>query len=383
MSSGYIEFPLSSDADDLAVEALQYLQENIPGWVPREGHLEVWMVEVWARMVAEARIVAGQVPLEIFRYFGQSLVGVEPIEASRATAVTTWTAIDSAGYTIPAGTVVAFRVAGDELVPFEVVQDRVIPPGQTVASNVQISAVQEGSRPSGLGPEDLELIDALSFVDTLTANAASSGGVDAEPMEDYLDRLRAELRLLAPRPILPQDFAVAARRVAGVHRALAINLFDPETGTYDNERTVTVAVVDVDGLPLGQEVKDDVISILDAQREVNFIVHVIDPDYTSVDVSVEVKLRLDEDPALVEESIELALNQVIGPATWAGGNLSPPVWQPGSGVVRYLEIAALVLGVPGVEYIIDLKLDGATQDVVLFGDAPLPEIGTLSVTAVV
>jgi uncharacterized phage protein gp47/JayE len=65
---------------------------------------------------------------------------------------------------------------------------------------------------------------------TVTLDAPTAGGVDAESDADYLDRLHELLTLLAPRPILPNDFAVLARTVAGVGRATAIDLYNPTTG---------------------------------------------------------------------------------------------------------------------------------------------------------
>ncbi|MCA1781990.1 MAG: baseplate J/gp47 family protein [Dermatophilaceae bacterium] len=378
--SGYIDFPLVTDENELAVEALEFLTESIPGWVPREGHLEVWMIEVWARMLSENRIVAAQVPREIFRYFGQSLLGLMSNEAAAATALTQWTMIDSAGYTIPLGTVVGYRIAGDELVPFETVEDVVISPGSLTASDVLIQAVEEGSASSGLGPTGLELVDALAFVDTVTSSAPSSGGVDAEDEQSYLDRLTAELRLLTPRPILPQDFAVLARRVSQVARAVGIDLYDPDLGTWDNERTVSVAIIDADGQALDSTVKDEVKALLDAEREVNFVVHVIDPAYTTVDVVAEFTLMPGFEPSDTVANVELALSQYLSPASWAGGDETPPIWRAESGVVRYLEVASLINSVPGVDYLTVLTVNTGTADVNLTGVAPLPQAGTIAVT---
>ncbi|MCA1781808.1 MAG: baseplate J/gp47 family protein [Dermatophilaceae bacterium] len=377
--SGYVEFPLVEMPEDLAVEALEFLMESIPGWVPQEGHLEVWMIEVWARMVSEARIVAGRVPLEIFQYFGQSLVGVERIGAESASVLTTWTMVDMQGYTVPAGTIVAYRVAGDELIAFEVLEDVVVPPNSATASDVVIVAVQAGAGGNALGPSGLELVDSLAFVESVTASAASAGGVDSEPTSQYLDRLRAELQLLSPRLILPQDFAVFARRVPGVARALAIDLYDPVTDTYNNERTVTVAVVDADGAALLETTKDDVRDLLSQQREVNFIVHVIDPTFTVVDVAVEFTKFPTIEADEVVTQVTSALEQYINPGTWGGGLQTPPEWSTGTGTVRYLEVAAIVNNVSGVDYITALTLNGSTVDVVLAGAAPLPQLGTATV----
>ena len=87
---------------------------------------------------------------------------------------------------------------------------------------------------------------------------ATAGGADEESPDDYLDRLTEPLRMVALRPILPQDFAILALQNEGVGRAVALNLYDPATGTWDNERTVTLILADADGMPLGDELKQQV-----------------------------------------------------------------------------------------------------------------------------
>lgn len=369
--AGYIGIPLETDSDKLTAQALGTLIENIPGYVPQEGHLEVWIIEVVARMVAEARDVASAVPTSIFRYFGESLLGLPPISSAAARTVTDWTMIDDQGYTIPSGTVVAFRTAGDEIVPFQTVEETVVNPGSLTHTGVVIEAIEPGSDSNGLGPGDVELVDAFSFVDSVQATETTSGGVDAETDDAYLDRLTAELQLLAPRPILAQDFAVFARRVPGVHRALAIDGYNPTDSTTNNERMVAVAVVAEDGGDLSQAVKDDVSAYLESLREVNFIVHVVGPSYTSLAIHFEAVTYPNADPIAVRTDAVDAVKDFLDPGIWGGGDESPPVWRE-SRTVRYLEIATVLNNVPGLDYLTVLTLNGGTDDVVMAGVAPLP-----------
>ena len=243
--SGYIEFPVETNPENLAEDAFSYIQTHFPGWVPNDANLDTIMVEVGARLAAEARDVASIVPVDIFAYFGE-LVGISPILAAPASAETTWTMLNNAGYTIPSGTQVGIRVAGDELIPFTTVTETIVPPGSTTALNVLIMAVEAGGDQSQIGGvgSDVELIDTLDFVLTITQEAPTSGGVDAETEEEYLDRLRTRLQLLAPRPIIAKDYAVMAEDISGVDRAIAIDGYNPINQTYNNERMVAVAAVD-------------------------------------------------------------------------------------------------------------------------------------------
>lgn len=237
----YIEFPLDTNPEVLAEDAFDYIQAHFPTWIPADGNLDTIMVEVGARLAAEARDVASLVPVSIFRYFG-GLVGIPPQEATYATGLTDWTLINNAGYTIPAGTQVGIRTAGDVLVPFLTMTDIVVPPGSTTALNVLITAVEAGGESNAIGTAagPVELISTLDFVVSITLDAATSGGIDAEDEEDYLDRLRTRLQLLAPRPIIARDFAIMAEDIGGVERAVAIDGYDPtasEIQTVDVDAT--------------------------------------------------------------------------------------------------------------------------------------------------
>jgi hypothetical protein len=127
----FVAVDFATDADQLADDAVDYLRAAMPGWEPADGNLEVWILQAVARQVAELTAVAADVPAAIFRQFGTQLVGLAPQAGARATLTSFWTARDNLGYTIPAGTQVAYRVTGDDLIVFEVVGDTVITPGAT------------------------------------------------------------------------------------------------------------------------------------------------------------------------------------------------------------------------------------------------------------
>jgi uncharacterized phage protein gp47/JayE len=444
----YIEPPWETDPDVLIADALDYLTAAIPGWVPHEGNIEVWLIEALGNMVAVARDVGSAVPKSIFRYYGQSLISLPAVEAASATVPTTWTAIDNAGYTIEAGTVVGFQRTGDVVEPFEVVETVVIAPGSltTAAGEVEVRALNEGADANGLGGA-LMAIDSLAWVNTITAVGTSAGGADAETDDEYLDRLAAELQLLSPRPILPPDFAVLARRVAGVHRAVAIDNYEPPeavpnvtrvnanpgltaalaafvpedegrtlAGTgipggatilayvsptqvtmsanatsggvdtvtmgerIDQERMVAVGAVDEDGNVVPAGVKTAIKSLLESEREVNFIVHVISPTYTAINVDFTVTIREGYDTADVLTRAEEAVEAYLDPALFAGGAETPPVWRLET-TIRHLELAHVLYLVGGVDDVTALTINGVAADLVLPGRLPLPTAGAIVGTA--
>jgi len=370
-TSSYIVVPIETDPNTLSLEALQYLMTIAPGWTPHEGNIEVWILEIVARLEAETRDVASRVTKEIFRYFGKSLLNIPAIDGSPATATSTWTMRDATGYTIPAGAVVAYQPSGTSQAYFRVVNSVVVPPGniQTGTGEVLLSAVVSGSSGNGLAAGQVALVDSLSFVSSASAETVTAGGVDPETDDAYLDRLRGELKLLAPRPILPRDFATMARNQAGVARSVAIDGYNPTDGTTDNERMVAVALADASGNPVTDDIKSTVRAYLESLREVNFVVNVVDADYTTVDVNASVKVLDGFDASTVVTAATQAVTAFLQPSAW-----------PWENTLRYNQLVALIAGVPGVEYV--AAITTPSDDLTLGTVASLVRAGAISITAV-
>ena len=69
-------------------------------------NLDVWIIRAISQLASDNRNVASDVQDDIFRYFGSSLMGIQPVDATPAIGNTTWTLTDYLGHTIPAGTTV-------------------------------------------------------------------------------------------------------------------------------------------------------------------------------------------------------------------------------------------------------------------------------------
>src|SRR5215471_7292222 len=173
----YIKIPIDTDPPTLAQSVFDYITNKSPLWVPNDGNLDTWIIRAVTQLASENRSIASDVQDDIFRYFGASLVGLPPINATSATAPTTWTMIDSFGHTIPAGTAVGVTNATGDIVPFQTVSDVVIPAGQTAtgAGAVVISALQPGSAATSIGAAGAQvtLIDVLDYVSGITMTAAT------------------------------------------------------------------------------------------------------------------------------------------------------------------------------------------------------------------
>ncbi|MDW5597656.1 baseplate J/gp47 family protein [Conexibacter stalactiti] len=221
---------IETDPAELEQVAIDYLQEAVPGWEPADGDLMTWLIAAHARMVAEERDIAADVPLEqILRPLGEQVHLVAPKLALPATVDAVVTMRDQAGYTVPQGTEVLVRTAGDDGVTMVVVRAVTLEPnrGLTVPIELQAAPGREGSAGNGLDDRATVVpIRQLEFIGgiAIAQGAVSANGRDAETDEEYLQRLVDTLALSSPTPILPEDFAAIARQVDGVERALALNL---------------------------------------------------------------------------------------------------------------------------------------------------------------
>lgn len=386
--AGYIGVPIDTDPQDVAQDAFDYLTAVIPGWTPNVPNLDVWIIQALAAIAAESRDVASQVPTSIFRWFGAYLAGVQPVDASAASVYAVFTALDNKGYTIPANTVVSIQASGSDSAAFQTIQDETIATGLTQSSPILLIAVEEGAAGSGLGGVGVlaGLITPLDFVSTVVLQGITTGGEDAEDDAVYLNRLAATMTLLAPRPILAEDFAIFAREIPGVYRAVAIDGYDPDTATFNNARMVTVSAVDSAGNGVSTPVSAAILADLDARREVNFVVNYVNPSSTAIAVTYSVHLLAGTDDAAVLSSINDALTAYLSSATWGSTEDDPQGWLNTTSV-RYLEVAQVINQVSGVEYIASLAIGvegGALSnaDVALPGVAPLPRVGTLTGTVV-
>jgi len=385
---GYIDVPIETEPLDLAEESFAYLEAQVPGWLPSPGNLEAWLVEALAQIASELRVLTALVPESIFAYYGDTVLGIPPYAAVAAEATTTWTMLDSAGYQVDAGTLLAITpTASYDSYAFEVIADFVVPAGQT-QTTVDVRALETGVAASGL-TGSVQLLDQLDFVQSVTLVGSSSGGVDAESDEAYLDRLSDTFTLLTPRPILPRDFALMAQANPSVDRATAIDLYNATTQATNVPRCVTVALVDAAGNPVSAQVKADVLATLQAQREVNFLVFVIDPTYTTIDVQFTVKSYPGYDPTAVAAAVVAQLQAWLSPASWG----KPLYGDPGSTVswlnetvVRYFEVLEQINRTDGVHYVqtCQTRVAGGTfsnVDVTMAGVAPLPRAGAITGTA--
>jgi hypothetical protein len=223
MTDMFIDVGVATDAQDLLGDAIDALAAD--GWAPHDGDPEVVLLETIAPMAQNAAAVAAQVPPSIFRKFGTDLVNVPYKDGAPAETTSTWTLSDTDGHTIPAGTYVQ---VGDFY--FATTADAVVAPGNDTVTAVALRALEDGSAANGQSGTGA-LVNSLAWVSSVTLEAPTAGGADAEDDPTYQNRLRSELTLIGPRPITAQDFADFAPNTPDVvvGRSTAFDGYDPFT----------------------------------------------------------------------------------------------------------------------------------------------------------
>lgn len=389
----YIELPLIADATALSDLGKEYLETQIVGWEARPANVETVLIEASGQMGAEVVDQAAQTPPVVFAYYGQWLLGI-PLRQATPAVGTVKFAFDSPSM-VPAGSLFTVDNADGNSYAFQTDTDVL----STDASlEVNATALEPGEDSNGAAGEG-EMLDAIDGVASVTMLSAATGGSDEETADEYLDRLADALTILAPRPILPKDFATFARQIPGVGRAVALDGYQPSTGengvglprdgaSHTNvERCVTVSVTAEDGSPPSQALMQSVYNALDASREVNFLVYVIPPTYTTIDAQVTVTTY----PSYVLATVKAAAEEML--RTWLNANYwgAEEIGESQSWAVntkaRVYEAVDYSNRADGVHYVntVGLRKHGdpayANADITLPGAAPLPIAGDITVTA--
>ena len=380
MADTWISVPIDTDEQALYDDAVATLRALKPGWEPAEGSLDTWILRAAARLASELRDVAADVPAAILRTYGREVFQLPALEPARATVATSWTAIDNAGHTIPAGTQFTLRDAAGALWAFRTQAEATITAGLTSVSGVLAEAVLPGAASSGLAGTP-ELIDALAWIAGVALDEpATSGGSDGETDSEYLSRLSRLLQIQSDVPILPEDFETLALTVTGVGRALAVDGYDPDDDTTGNERTIAVFVTDPAGANCSGGVRAAVAALLESRREANFVVKAASPTRTTINVTFTAKALAGYDTATVEAAAESAVAEYLSPALWGAQVLQGDAPWREMTHVRFLEIASVINAVEGVNYITALTVNGGAADIALHSPAGLPAAGTIAGT---
>lgn len=360
---------LDVDAQQLLDTALANLAISFPDWTPREGNTEVVLLEEFAAMVEDDVYALNQLPGALTEVLLR-LFGLTRDQGAPPAASVEFTVSDSSGYTIPQGTTVRLSLGEDaEPVDFTTDTDLVIPGGQlvgTVAASGAEATVAANGRAAGTM---LELLDAITYVNSVELADAVSGGRVAEEGEAFLDRAVPVLSRLTSTLVRPEDVEAYVATAAAVTRVRSLDLYnpnDPGSTPGSSPGYVAVAVATAGGGSLSSAAKAVLVADLRNRMHAGLIVNVIDADVTLVNVTLRVLRFAAADDAAVEAAVTQALTDYLDPDAWAWGD-----------VVRVNELIAIADGAAGVDTVLEVSVPNG--DLALTGWAPLAKAGTITV----
>lgn len=164
------------------------------------------------------------------------------------------------------------------------------------------------------------------------------------------------------------------------------------TAASNNERMIAVAGIDENGANLSGAKKSEIDALLEANREVNFIVSVMDPSRTTIKSDFTFALVPGYVAADVEVAAEAAMADYLSPAKWGRDQRYTDAgidntWVETT-VIYYNELIQLISNVEGVDRVVTLTYAkgadalASPASIVLAGPAALTEPGVINGTAV-
>jgi hypothetical protein len=346
--------------DQAKVDALV----KLPGWVPEEGNTEVVLLEGFALEVQQLVFAINRLPAAMTEIVLKALFGFTRDPGTRPTATVTFTLADSLGHTIPAGTRLRLPLGGGlPAITFVTDVDLVVAAAATTGT-VAVTGDRYTSAANGTAiGTALELLDPISYVDSVEFATAAAGGINPEDGPTFLTRGTVGLSRLRSTLVLPADFAVAARDISPVYRSTAIDKWDANlahtAGTIAGH--VTVAVRALAGASLSGGQLAAVLDYLTPKAQANLGVHVMNAGVHAQDVTVTIHKLAGFSDADVIANVTATLEAYLSADTWD--------W---SSTVRRNNLISLVTHTAGVDYVISMGTPGA--------DVPLPDPGTLVTT---
>jgi uncharacterized phage protein gp47/JayE len=362
---------VDQDPQDLFDAALLLMRSTFPDWSPREGNIEVVLLETMAEMVAESIFTINRLPGAITEVL-LSMYGIQRDIGEPPVVELKFFMSGVAGYTIPAGTSVTVSVGDDiEPVTFETDTELVIPPG---INNGTVWATGTTYTAEANGVEANVLVESnemLIYTEYIKTNTVVSGGRSEEDDATYLTRGVQRFQRLTDTLVLPKHFTAAAREFEFVKLATTLDNYNP-AGDGDNNGPVgndvghvTVAVYG-DGENVSAPNKVILQSYFDTNSLASLAIHIINPTITSVPVTATVVFEPAADIIEVTGAITEALQEFLSPNNWGWGNL-----------VRRNSIISIISNVPGVDFV--QTLTAPASDVTLAGVAPLTTPGTITI----
>lgn len=367
---GYIDLTLfDRDPSDLVERAILDAVAKLPGWVPKEGLLEVVLIEGHALQVSELVYAINRIPGAV----AEGLLRLQDLDRDQGagpTATVLVTFSDTVGRTLPAGSRLSLTLPSGDQVLFTLTEDAVAAPASSTDAAVPVASTRLTSIANGtLSGTPLALLDQAFYVQSVALDSTVTGGRDPEDTASWLSRAVQRLSRLVDTLVLPRHFTAAAAEEPGVARATTIDLYDPAVGPPgSNPGHVTIAVLGPGGVALSGGAKTALYDRIRPLAAAHLAIHVADATVTAVNVNVTVERDPNFTSVEVVANITARLTDYLSPDTWDF-----------SGTVYRNELISVIDQVAGVVRVITLTTPATDQ--ALSGVAALAAAGTLTISA--
>lgn len=392
----FVDPNITSDDAQLAEDILAAIADRIVGWEPSEGHVETVLAEAVAVALATAVAEMKLTVRQSYAAFGELILGIVRILPSFATTTVTITLTaeqTAIGLEIPAGTEIDAVKPDGSQVPLVTTIDNTIAAAAGTATTVAVTAVNSGPDANDAAGD---ATSQLAGIDTITLDAPTAGGRDAETDDAYDNRLAGRTPRLRALPITPADYAAFSTDVPGVARAVAINRYNPSSGTADAPGHLTLIGVDDNGGTLTPDIAADLLSYLTtSERPLSVTLHVANPAYATIVPTVSIRLAetgIDDfgqptlaDPDTTTGDAAAAIGDLLDPAKFDADATAPGGWsRTPRRVLSIYDIAAAIDDLSGISQIDHVELSSgsivAGTAVPLPSPLTLPTAGSITVT---
>jgi uncharacterized phage protein gp47/JayE len=302
-----------TDPADLVDLALARGEELLPEWQPREGNVEVVLLEQFAVVVAAlAARLETVVPLVSEQII--AMTGFARDDGEPAQVTCEFTMSDTLGHTLDIGTRLLVGEATATLAEPVTV-------AATESTATGLVTLDEAGVVEGLGVDTpVVLIDAVPYVESVEVTAVASPGRFPEPQDLFFARAAGWLASMTQLLARPEQVAWRALTDTRVGRAIGVQRWDGESLTPgDDAGWVTLLALDPEGGELSVEDTAEVQAWLAGLMSAEAQLAVQAPVVTTVNVAVTVTLLPGWSSGVVGTAVTDAIGAYLNAVTWPWG----------------------------------------------------------------
>lgn len=204
--------------------AIEYARSALPDWTPVAGSVEDALLQASADMTTQLLGAINRMPAGVVEGL-LKLFGVERNSGTAPTGLVDITFVDDSGYTLAPGTRFGYLDSGGNtplLYVFETTETVTVPVGSISETNVAVRGVLLDRYPALPTNTSLQLLSAISYIDSVVLSADLDPGAESETTAEYLNRGAAIFGTLSEALVLPDQFSrYILTNYTGFYRAKA------------------------------------------------------------------------------------------------------------------------------------------------------------------